>query len=415
MNDQKQNLPSVYIYGMPINRIDDTIYGGLFGNATRSVGLAFNLAKNGHKVFLEVANDFHLEQKSLKLPENLSITLEKNRKEVASEADAMLISCTNIQSINDLFGRNAYIKHPNKVIASCFDLGQSISLNLLQKNTKLITFNNKQQKIMWDSRCSLIPSVVIPYGVNEKSEVEEAIQEVEVPSALWMGAIRRPDMLKRIVQFSRVNFDCNVSVVTRTIIDSSITGNNRGGRDNPYADFRGRDKFDVFYDIVEEFCQIKTPSNITFLGPMEGMNHIIQGKHTIGLDFSRFPSQSHDNTKILDYLRSGLCVICDKGTPSYRYVEETGHGVVVSPDFDDDEIREAFKKCRRMATIERRKEVSRYIAKKYGWDTLSEKFSELICSSLKQKSPSVLRRTNNQIYRASLKVKRALTRGLNRL
>ena len=406
MNDQTQKLPSIYIYGMPINRIDDTIYGGLFGNATRSVGLAFNLAIIGHKVFLEVSDDFKLEQAISKLPKKLSITLEKNRNEVLSNADVMLISCTNIQSINELFGRNAYLEHPNKVIASCFDLGQKIDLNLLQKNTKLITFNNAQQKAMWDSRCSLIPSVEISYGVNERAEVEEAIREIERPSALWMGAIRRPDMLERIIQFSRVNFDCNVSVVTRTIIDSSISGGKRGSRDNPYADFRGRDKLDVFDDIVNEFCHIKTPPNVSFLGPMEGMNHIIQGKHTVGLDFSRFPSQTHDNTKILDYLRSGLCVICDKGTPSYRFVEETGFGVVVSPDFDDDEIRDAFIKCRNMATLEKRREVSRYIAEKYGWDILSKKFSDLICRSVEQKSPSFSRRTNNRIFRALLKVKR---------
>jgi hypothetical protein len=412
--EMNMNKPSVYIYGMPISKLDSTIYGGLFGNATRSVGLALNLAKIGHKVFLEVEDDFSLKLPSFELPELFQLVTVSCRQNVLQDADILLVSCTNLESIAKLFGRDPYIEHPCKVIASCFDLGQSLDLRRLQQNVKFITFNNSAQKRMWDTRRCLIKSVEIPYGVNELDAVDDAIVDVRTPSALWMGAIRRPGMLERIIRFSRVNSDCGVSVVTRTIVDSSIAPNVRGGRNNPYADFCERDELSVFDDVVEELCGVETPSNIEFLGPMEGLNHILQGQHMIGLDFSRFPSQTHDNTKILDYLRSGMCVICDKGTPSYRFVEETGHGVVVSPKFDDDEIRAAFEKCRTLATYERRKEVARYVREKYGWNALAPKFSDLLCQSLELSAPSSLKRTQQRISSDLRRIRSAVKRRCGR-
>ena len=393
-----QNKPSIYVYGMAISELNSTIYGGLFGNATRAAGLAINLAKLGHQIYLEVENDFKTSLSNKELPSCLELIRESQRQDYLCKADVLLISCTNIQSFHQLFGRDPYIHHPCKVIASCFDLKQSIDLNRLHENVKLITFNNEKQKRMWDARKSQIPSTEMPYGVNETTQVDEAIIEAKEPSALWMGAIRRTDMLQRIVSFARVNPECKVTVVTRTITDNTIEPHKRGGLDNPYADFTGRDKLEAFDDVVEELCGIKTPGNIEFLGPMEGLNHIIQGQHTIGLDFSRFPSQSHDNTKILDYLRSGLCVICDRGTPSYRFVEETNHGVVVSPDFDDDEIKSAYQHCLNIGTLECRKRVATYVQKKYGWDTLALKYSELIENSIRPESP--IKRAINWVLKA---------------
>ena len=394
-----QSKPSIYVYGMAISGLNPTIYGGLFGNATRAVGLAINLAKLGHEIYLEVENNFNSNLKSEELPVSLKLIRESQRQDFLCNADVLLISCTNIQSFHKLFGRDPYLDHPCKIIASCFDLKQSIDLERLRGKVKFITFNNSKQKRMWDGRKNSIPSLEIPYGVNETVQVDDAIIDVQKPSALWMGAIRRTDMLQRIVHFARVNTNCKVTVVTRAITDNTIESHKRGGLDNPYADFTGRDSLKVFDEIVEELCGIKTPSNIDFLGPMEGQNHIIQGQHTIGLDFSRFPSQSHDNTKILDYLRSGLCVICDKGTPSYRFVEETGNGAVVSPNFDDNEIRNAYECCLKIGTLENRKSVAAFVRKKYGWDTLALIYSELACKATRPTKVTLAKRAVRWIRR----------------
>jgi hypothetical protein len=381
LEEMNMNKPSVYIYGMPISKLDSTIYGGLFGNATRAVGLAYNLAKIGHEVFLEVENNF-IDARSLSLkPGNLTIVCSSERETYISKSETLLISCTNLQSFEEFFDREPYLEHDCRIVASCFDLRQKIQISRLEATTRCITFNNYQQQSMWEERQSLIPSYVIPYGVNELDEVDEAIVKTDSMSAIWIGAIRRVDMLQRIIRFAAVNPECRVTVATRSIFDNSMIGSERGSMGNPYGDFTGRDSLSYFEVLVKELCECEMPENVNFIGPAEGLNHILQGEHTIGLDFSRFPAQSHDNTKILDYLRSGLCVICDRGTPSYRFVEETAHGVVVSPSFSDAEIREAYVKCLKMSCHIRRKKIAKYVGEKYGWDTLANRFSELLCEA----------------------------------
>jgi hypothetical protein len=402
------NLPSVYIYGMPINSIDELIYGNLFGNATRSVGLAINLSKIGHIVYLEVENDFSLNVGECNVPENLNFVVAEDRKKAMHAADVLLVSCTNIQSFSDLFERSAYIQHPCKVIASCFDNNQKINIKLLEAEVRAITFNNQQQKSIWDRRRSLIPSFVVTYGVNEYNYVDKSIKDVAKPAALWMGGIRRKDMLQRIIRFANVNPECKVTVVTRTIFDGSIPHNERGSRNNPYGDFRGRDPLSKFDEIVREICGCEKPQNVDFQGPMEGQNHMIQGEHTIGLDFSRFPAQNHDNTKILDYLRSGLCVICDEGTPSHRFVQETGHGVVVSPSFGDDEIREAYLKSCELNSYTRRLEVASYVRENYGWQVAGNQFSEILQNAHTTVPPSTIKRALHNVSGHIFRVFRGL-------
>lgn len=387
-------LPSVYVYGMPIHGIDRSIYGGLFGNATRSVGLAFNLARIGHKVILEVENDFRLKAEPNQIPINLKFVRSSERNEFLQSSDILLISSTNIESLLRE-GKDPYLFHEKKVYATCFDLKQSINLRHLNRYAKHITFNNTIQKNAWDSRLTLVPSTVVSYGVNEYQYVDDAITCLDGKAALWMGAIRRVDMLQRLIKFAHVNRDCRVSVVTRVIYDDSNGANIRGGHKNPYADFaRGAD-VSVFNRVVKELCGMETPNNINFLGPMEGENHKILGEHSIGLDFSRFPAQEHDNTKILDYLRSGMAVICDKGTPSYRYVEETGHGCVLNPHFTDEEIRSAFKKCSDLISLQNRRAVAEQIALNYGWDKQARIYSNIILEAYKVSVPKSTKRLLN--------------------
>jgi len=373
-----KKVPSIYICGMPVLYMDDSIYGGLFGNATRSVGLAVNLQTNGYKVFLEVSDDFQNKISDYSSDEYPVFVCEKDRDAALSEVDVLLISCTNFDSLMNLAGGNPYLLHPKTLYACCFDHNTSLNANALKYGRSLITFNNHIQKKNWDSRKTGISSYVRPYGVNEKKVVDESIVNASSENVIWIGGIRRVDMLQRLVRFAVANPEANVTVVARSIFDGTVAKGERGSRDNPFGEFTNRDPLSHFDSVVLELCDIPAPENIEFLGPMEGENHTLLGNSSIGLDFSRFPAQDHDNTKIMDYLRSGLCVICDKGTPSYRFVEETGYGVVVEPDFTTEEIRDAFLRCQEMISFQRRKEIASYMNERHGWGTRAIEYSELI-------------------------------------
>jgi hypothetical protein len=380
MTDGKK-LPSVYIYGMPINRLDGSVYGGLFGNATRAVGLAINLAKRGHRVALEVEDDFDDQLPASLRPPGLILSTPRSRDMMLADADILAISCTNIQSFEELSGRCPYLAHPVKVFFCCFDNGQRLDLSRLGK-VRFITFNNSIQKSLWDRRCTGIPAITSPYGVNEFLTVDAAIQaDCGEFNAVWMGAFRRPDMLERVVRFAFVNPECNVNVVTRHIFDQRLPADEYGGIRRPYADFRLRDQPARFYEVVEEICGMPAPANLRYLGTLEGDNEVVLGRHQIGLDFSRFPGQLHDNTKIMDYLRSGLYVICDRGTPSYRFVTETGFGSVVDAQFSDAQIRKAFLAARALVTIDRRRMTARYMRWIYGWHTRARFASSLLTAA----------------------------------
>jgi hypothetical protein len=348
-------------------------YGTQYGNATRSIGLAFNLSAAGHVVYLEVEDDFALYGKDAN--QKLNFVKRKKRDDFLLKSDFLLISCTNLESFEKMFGREAYLNHPRRVYTCCFDLGQCISLTAIKENTKMITFNNKIQKMIWDQRASGIPSVTIPYGVSELSLIDSSIIDDHSRRAIWMGEFRRPDMLQRVVRFAIANPECDVSVVTRKIFDSALDPDEFGGRLNPYADFQDKADANLFDRAVQLLCGRQRPCNLRFLGPLEGENHAILGSHSIGLDFSRFPSQSHDNTKIMDYLRSGLAVICDRGTPSYRFVKEMQHGVILDPEFSIEDAQKAYRKCQRLCNLSKKRLIAEKMRKKYGWAMYAAKIS----------------------------------------
>jgi glycosyltransferase involved in cell wall biosynthesis len=285
-------------------------------------------------------------------------------------AKYLFIVCTNLSSFSYIFGEDPLIEHNNKFYVCCFDNGQNICIKTISKGAIGISFNNILQKKMWDKRNSGIPSYVIPYGVNELPYIENSIKISEPNKAIWIGAFRRKDMVERLVQFANVNPDCKVDVVTRKIFDQE-TLNGYGSLHEPYADFNNGDPHVKFYSIFKDisgFC----PRNIQYLGMLEGENHVVLGSHSIGIDFGRFPAQQHDNTKILDYLRSGLAVICDRGTPSHRFVEEAEFGVVVSPNCTANELRNAYLKCRELIENKNSEKVSIYFRDKYGWPAITE-------------------------------------------
>jgi hypothetical protein len=64
------------VYGMPVRKIEYNIYGGLFGNATRAVGLANNLAHKGFRTVLIVEDNFICDNSPF-LSKNLSFIKKK--------------------------------------------------------------------------------------------------------------------------------------------------------------------------------------------------------------------------------------------------------------------------------------------------------------------------------------------------
>ena len=358
--------PSVYIYGMPIHAITNSLFSGIYGNATRSVGLAFNLTKRGHKVYLEVENGFANNLTDSAPAGRPAFVLRHDREKTLPSADVLLISCTGIESFEKLHGRDPYLPHRVKVYTCCFDLKQSIDTNRLA-GTRFVTFNNELQKSIWDKRKTGIPSFVIPYGVSDLPNVDESIQDVRGNQAIWIGEIRRADILERILRFATFNPDCVVKVVTRKIFDQDLPTRHEGGSNNPFW-VHDRDEVTskAFSEITKKVCNLDAPGNVEFLGAREGENDKLLGSANIGLDFSRFPAQTHDNTKILDYLRSGLAVVCDHGTPSARFVSRSGHGVVVSPNIGETEIVSAYRRCVKIADIATRKRIASETCARFG-------------------------------------------------
>jgi hypothetical protein len=146
------------IYGMPVYNLDSTIYGGLFGNAVRAVGLANNLAIKGYNVALVVDKDFKYDD-SPRLSKNLYFLKKHDGWEKKTQyAEILIVTCTNLQSFKDLFGQNPSISHPRKFYVCCFDNHQNIDLNAILNGAIGITFNNKQQKYIWDKRNTGLPS-----------------------------------------------------------------------------------------------------------------------------------------------------------------------------------------------------------------------------------------------------------------
>ncbi len=354
------------VYGMPVYRIEADVYGGLYGNATRAVGLANNLAKTGHRTALVVESGFEVVSSEFLCEDLEFIDKSAYWEEEMRRGRTLLICCTNIESFKKSFGQNPYVQHHRKFYVCCFDNNQSLDIDLLQMGAIGISFNNEIQHSMWRARRTGIPSHLIPYGVNELPMVDDCIRQDIEPSAIWIGEFRRGDMVSRLVDFAIANPRCSVSVITRKIFDQTVPKDEPGGANQPYADFRRGDPDWRFYDVVRQIAG-RCPENIDFLGMREGENHTLLGEHTIGLDFSRFPAQRHDNTKIMDYLRSGLAVICDKGTPSYRFVHETGFGCVMDPTASLREYQRAYEVCRELLVVRDRKVIARDFCDKYGW------------------------------------------------
>lgn len=359
----------IIVYGMPIYRIEEMPYMGLFGNATRAFGLANNFSKMGFRTALVVQKGFSA-QPSPYLCSSLQFIEESQLPQIAKTSKNLVLTFTHFAS-SHLYGINPFIEHPEKFCVCCFEQNGSFDFRTLMDEIYGITFNNIIQKQMWDDKCTQIPSHVVSFGIDEFDYVDEAIKPVHKSAAIWIGEIRRQDVLERIVNFALANPNCPVDVVTRKIFDHQLPPDSYGGINFPYADFKKCGGAKLFHDVVEQLLGRKQPSNLRYLGMMEGQNHVILGTYTIGLDFSRFPNQLHDNTKVIDYLRSGLAVICDDGAPSYRYVNEFQHGCVLPSKHSKDDLQKAFLLCENITSYANRRRVAQQVKSRYGWDKIA--------------------------------------------
>lgn len=369
---------------MPIPRINETIYGGLYGNATRAVGLAFNLARKGFDVSLEVTEDFENALRDGQKPERLNFVTESMRDPVLRRSDLLLISCTGLESFEKVHGRDPYIAHPEKALICCFDNNQKIDFRRLGP-CRFATFNNWRQVDLWNRRGTGIPAIPVAYGVDEYEAVEAAIREPgRQLKAIWVGEIRSRLVLEKILRFAKANFECEVAVVTRRIFDYSADHGDYGSFVNPYASFEGDSNSERFYELIQELFGYNAPHNVKFLGTLEGTIHRVLGDYQIGLDFSRGARQRHDNTKIQDYLRSGLWVVTDRGSPSYRFVREMDYGSFLPGNFSSTEAREAVRDSLSKVSREKRLHVSRSMNDRYGWPTRARKIAFLIRTSFRR-------------------------------
>jgi len=374
----------VLVYGMPIHRIERRPYAGLYGNATRAFGLANNFAKMGQRTALVVEPGFRATPSQCLCP-TLDFVDRREFAQVAARSRVLLMAFTHFHSFLHLFDRDPFVPHPRKFCVCCFDQNAEFAFGRLLDEVFGITFNNELQKSFWNRRCTHIPSHVVSYGVDESDYVDEAIRDVRELSAIWMGEIRRTDVLERIVRFAEANPDCVVHVVTRKIFDNRLAEDAYGGRKNAYADFSKSGSPEGLERVVDELLGRQAPGNLSYLGMAEGENPDFLGRHGIGLDFSRCPGQTHDNSKVLDYLRSGLAVICDDDAPSFRYVNEFRHGYVLPQVNTASDMRRAFAACRHMTSYARRRAVAKAVRDRYGWDRIAHRIAGIMAQDEKQR------------------------------
>lgn len=389
-----------FVWGYPIKKIDILRpYVFLFSNATRPVGLAMNIAKKGYKVGLIVEDDCEILNIE-KLPKTLFLVPRSKALKVAELSKNIIICAINFDGFLALYPEMIKYKHKSTWCSCCFNIHDIEVIPKLPNGIRSITFNNLFQKKSWDELNLNVPSFVIPYGVNETSEIDNNISESNEINAIWIGSIRQPMQLQKIINFAKANPECIVNIIAEFIYDQSyfndirpgITMNmasaefiynrtlpvsEKGHWDKPYVHHNsGKVPVDDFNNIVKEWCKEQTPKNVRYLGACREDDAKIMGNATMAICFSRSSEQKHDDTKIMHYLRSGIPVLCDKGQPSYRFVKETGHGVVLPFEMSSTDFRKGFLECLAKSKLDRKKSVAKYIKYKYSWLPIAHK---LIC------------------------------------
>ncbi len=399
MKSWNPNQPlDILVCGFPISRIDPRRpYGALRGNATRAFGLANNFALQGWKTGLVVERDCEAFPSPFVCDE-LRLVSRSNLFKATVAAQVLLLASTNLKTLRQLVPEVFTIEHPHKWVATCSAHNDCEDLSSLVKDVIGVSFNNELQVEVWRARGFTMPVHIVAYGVDENSYIDDAIVPSMRPTAIWIGDLRLPRTLEKIVRFAEVNPECEVKVVSGLIFDQRLPNGTEGSLTQPYVDYRAEVEvknvatpfsadFKIdrsqFAEVVQLWCGRSIPANLQFLGPRPGQNAELLGKANLALGFSRRTEQKHDDSKILEYLRSGLPVLCDDGQPSYRFVQETGHGYVMPFTAGDEVLREGFQRCLALSSLQMRRAVAVQVRDRYGWPTVARQVREWILSDIK--------------------------------
>jgi hypothetical protein len=388
----------VLVCGLPIERIDpERPYGALRGNATRAFGLANNLSKQGWRAGLVVEPGCEAVS-SRWISEDLRLVPRPALVRAAATSETLLLSSTNLKTLRERVPEALTLAHPRKWLANCFDQNDGEDLPTLLRGVVGLSMNNDIQEQSWGQRNLGLPVHVVPYGVDEYPYIDENIVPAERPNAIWIGALRLPRTLDRIVRFAEVNPECEVKVVAGLVFDQRIARGAEGSFDRPYIDHRGGSvPAERFAEIVRQWCGRPQPANLQYFGSCPGENASLLGSASLALGFSRRPGQQHDDSKLLDYLRCGLPVLADDGQPSQRFVKETGHGCVMSFDAGDQALREGYLQCLALSDVARRRMVAAMVGEYLGWPSVARKVASWI-----QEDVAAARETLRQRMRADV-------------
>ena len=383
----------ILVCGFAIHRIDpQRPYGTLRGNATRAFGLANNLARQGWRTGLVVEPGCVCPPSPF-VSSNLRLVNRTELAAAAMRARVLLLACTNLSTLAQNVPEAVGLNHPRTWVASCFDQNRDFDPSVLAPFLVGVSFNNEQQADSWRQRGIPSPVHVVPYGVDEHAYLDEAIVPAERPTAIWVGALRHPVLLQRIVRFAEVNPECEVQVVSGLVFDQQLPQGVQGSFSNPYIDEqRGPAALGQFAGVVEEWCHRSVPENLRYLGQRPGENAQLLGAATVALGFSRRAGQLHDDSKILDYLRSGVPVLCDDGQPSHRFILESGHGFVMPFAGGDEALREGYQKCLSLADTHHRRAIAAWTRDTYGWPAVANKVATWIEADVNEAASAAARR-----------------------
>lgn len=364
----------VLVCGLPVERIDaERPYSALRGNATRAFGLANNLSQQGWRTGLVVEPGCE-PVSSRWISEDLRLVPRPMLESAAAMAAVLLLCSTNLKTLRERVPEALAVVHPRKWLATCFDHNDGEDLPRLLRGVVGVSFNNDAEAQSWLDRNLGLPVHEVPYGVDENPYIDESVVPVEQPTAIWIGAIRVPHTLQRIVRFAEVNPACEVKVVAGLVFDQGITRGLAGAFDQPYIDHRGGPvPTEQFMAVLQRWCGRPLPANLRYLGSCPGENSHLLGSASMALGFSRRLGQRHDDSKLLDYLRCGLPVLADDGQPSHRFVQETGHGYVMPFDAGDDALREGYLQCLGLSDVARRRMVAATVGEYLGWPAVARK------------------------------------------
>lgn len=345
----------------PFNRI--------IGNAIRAVSMAEQLARKGYSVALVV--DFKNRDNALVIYRGMSLVCRKSLEHYIRKSSALIFCTTKPEVLINEHGVNIdCIEHKNKILLSCFvsSLSKARKKSLYDQ-FQLISVNNSEQVKLTINSGTKTPVFQLDFGAPE---VNESLTPFSQRKGLWVGSIRSKEVLIKIIKTARAFPEISFDIVSRLIFRAeditALPGNKiQGAVVNLLDDTPPPANVE---NLLSSWASEQWPSNLHFLGAAEDDYHQVLASHTIGLDFCQSKAQSHDNTKIIDYLSSGMFVLTEKFAPSYRYAEEVQNGYIVS-NFDTLASDLNFKAVLDEADRSAKKEV---FMQQYSWQSITERF-----------------------------------------